>query len=418
MSLFYVPLESYEERYTAQLSRAETGWLEAKWKKYGVEYTRINGEMHEHGDLPNKITTGVVLDVQTRTRWAFRQVETILHLMETGDITGRDTIYFDDFWHPGIEQVRYMMDQLQVYPDLCSFLWAQSVDKYDFTYRSKPWMRPIEQGIGAMMDKIFVANTELKDLVRESGIARPGKTTVYVVGLPFDSVEVASNFVKSPVERTDKVVFSSRFDSEKNPDFMMEVAAKVIKRCKNAQFVVCTSAKELRSNSNHPLNMAAQMQDAYPNNFIVKTGLTKKQYYHELQSAKIQFNCADQDWVSYTLLEAVTAGAVPIYPVFRSFVETMHGTVPMYRHKDAETAVQLICDTLNKRNMWNPDPIAHRWGSIAGSHDYTWLRMLECMGIEHKVPMEEMEASVGDSWIMPYNDTFRKSLVNQRKAVK
>ncbi len=69
--LHYVPLEPYQERYTAQLSRADTGWLEAKWKKHGVEYFRIEGPLPVTDDAPNEIKVGRVLDAnRSSTRCA------------------------------------------------------------------------------------------------------------------------------------------------------------------------------------------------------------------------------------------------------------------------------------------------------------------------------------------------------------
>ena len=42
-----------------------------------------------------------------------------------------------------------------------------------------------------------------------------------------------------------------------------------------------------------------------------------------LSQSKVQFNCALQDWVSFTLLEALTFGCAPLYPMHRSFPETL-----------------------------------------------------------------------------------------------
>ncbi len=63
--------------------------------------------------------------------------------------------------------------------------------------------------------------------------------------------------------------------------------------------------------------------------------MTKQNYYQILDESKVQFNCADQDWVSFTLLEAVTFGCHPVYPDFRSFPEVFTPN-PRYVRSDAD----------------------------------------------------------------------------------
>jgi hypothetical protein len=297
-------------------------------------------------------------------------------------ITGDDVIYFDDFWHPGIEAIPYACTLLGVpKPKMYAFCWAQSVDQYDFTTEMLPWgIRHFEKGIGAILDGVFVANTQLAAMLVGQGLAR----NVHVVGLPFCSEEVMERMgVKRP-PREDKVVFSSRWDHEKDPMFFLDVVWKVLQDRPNTKFVVCTSQKELRSNSPILLGALKNMQEKVGEDHLsVRTNLTKEQYYQELLTAKIQFNCALQDWVSFTLLEATVAGCYPIYPNFRSFPETFcNRTEYLYNHGDANQAVEMIKGILDQDEavLWSEFQIYKRsW--IYSRFDNTWARIAYHMGL-------------------------------------
>lgn len=373
-----------------QLSAAKTGWLEHNWTKAEVEYTRIEGTSGRQ-----TIKTGVVLDAVQRSAWCFDQIRRLLILAEEGQLKSSDTIYLDDFWTPGIEALAYTFHQLGITPKIYAYCWAQSVDEFDFTHSMKYWMRGIERSYGKILSGIFVANTGLRDLLVEADIAP--KQCVHVVGLPFDSQEVLSRMVEPKRKelgrpfiqthnphRRDQVIFTSRFDNEKCPHFFMNVVDEFMRSGKSdIEFVVATGASELRSNAPGAVSRARATKIMYPKNFFIKGGLTKEQYYQELRNSKIQFNCADQDWVSFTLLEAVVAGCLPVYPNFRSFTETLdlaHESRYLYQKDSVDSAVKKIKETLAQGALWEADEThARKW--IYERMDDTWLRMLKIMDV-------------------------------------
>jgi hypothetical protein len=152
LMLYYLPLEPYEQRYTMQLSAKDTGWMERNWKKAEVNYIRIEGKHN-----PDVIETGVVLDAVGRSRWAMSQISNLLIQARAGNIKDSDVIYFEDFWHPGIEALPYYFQQRGIRPRMYAYCWAQSVDMFDFTYPMRHWMRHFEKGISEIQDGIFVA---------------------------------------------------------------------------------------------------------------------------------------------------------------------------------------------------------------------------------------------------------------------
>lgn len=404
-TIHYMPLEPYQERYTAQLSAAKTGWLERKWLAHNVPYKRRQG-LSRVGE--NEVKTGRVLDAVRRSAHAMVQTQELLYAAENGYLLSGDVIYLDDFWHPGIEAIPYTLDQLNLRCPVYAFCWAQSVDVFDFTYKMASWMRPFEKAIANYLSGIFVASTELKKLVVERLCVKPEK--VHVVGLPFDSEEVMSRMpalyqdvmkghpmAGSIFPRKNQVVFSSRWDTEKDPMFFLDVVEHVLAVRKDVKFVVCSSARTFRSNDPRLIVAAEDTKRRWPDNFEIRVGLTKEQYYATLCESKVQFNCADQDWVSFTLLEASVAGCWPVYPDYRSFPETLrYNDVCLYKKWDANDAVRLLLDRLDMNDSVFSSAAIRARAWIHERYDLTWLRMLNAMGLGHNVKDEELHARASE----------------------
>jgi hypothetical protein len=424
--LYYVPLESIPSRYTMQWAAPRTGWLERNWIKAGVEYKRIDPlvDVAAYDELrkadASVIKTGSVVDGVGRSLQTFEQVKHLLILAEQGKVTSEDVIFFDDFWTPGLEALPYAFHLLGIKPKMYAFLHAQSVDEFDFTHPMREWMRPIETGFAAALDGIFVCCPTLKDLVCFGGIAPRDK--VHVTGHPFSSEEVMERmpadyrmqmsgrdangkpFTNSAGQalafpRKNQVVWSSRWDSEKNPKFFVNVMLETIQDTfSDARFVVCTSAPQLRSNNPSLVTLLKAAIAKYPTRIELREGLTKEEYYAILCESKVQFNCANQDFVAITLLEASVAGCYPIYPYFRSFPETFlwnKGHEFMYGHLDQGHAVGAICDVVHDDTLWTADKIKGRsW--IHRRFDDSWIRMLRLLTPKMHSP----------NWGLAYSDPF------------
>lgn len=365
--LFYCPLEPLPERYTLQLSAPNEGWMERNWKEDGIDYIRIDGNQ-----LTDNIKHGSVLDANGRGHYALGQIQELLRLADAGEITSEDVIYFDDFWHPGISALPYSFQQLGIDPKMYAQLWAQSVDEFDFTYPMRHWMRHFEKGIGKVLDGIFVASTVLKDLCVGAGVGT--EESVHVLGLPFDSDEVRERMPDPMPKRKDQVIYSSRWDKEKCPELFLDIVDKVMARTNDINFVITTSAKTLRSNDPKLLEMLEHYLRAYPDNLELRENQTKEQYYHSLCESSMQINTADQDFVSFTLLEATTCGCRPLYPFFRSFPEALDFRNEfMYQKGNASHAADMIMEHVKKRTAED----AFSW--VYEKYDNTWKRMLHVM---------------------------------------
>jgi len=345
--LFYLPLEPLPERYTTQLAAAKKGWLESYWIKQGVSYVRIEGEK-----LTDEIKTGSVLDANGRGYWAISQIQKILSLLDRNEISNEDVIYFDDFWHPGISALPYSFHLTGVRPKMYAMLYAQSVDPFDFTYSMRYWMRDFEKGISKILDGIFVTSTCLRDSLIYAGIGT--KESIHVTGLIFNSKEVETYFPPTLPKKKKQVIFSSRWDMEKRPTTFLAIVDAVLKVRKDITFVITTSAKKLRSNNPALLQVLKYYLHKYPDNVFLRENQTKKQYYASLLESKIQINTADQDFVSFTLLEATTCGCIPLYPYFLSFPEALeYKHSYMYQKEDVQDAVTKILKFIDSTETVN-----------------------------------------------------------------
>ena len=296
-SLYYLPLEPYRARYTELLS-CPKGWVETAFAPH-FDLERIEPKVDENSSA--QILTGSVLDSVNRPIWAMQQIAQLLNRARSGQV------YLDDFFHPGIEALPYSGRDYRAY----AFCWAQSFDRYDFTRPMASWMRPYEAMAMSILRKVFVASPVLADLI--TTVFPDSEQQVQYVGLPFSSKDVAGRFDPEFRPGPYDVVFSSRFDTEKRPNFFLDV----VELCPDLTFAICTGHDELKGNDYSAVARANHL--IAKGRITLHPGLSKGEYYSVLKASKVQFNCSLQDWVSFTLLEALTHRCIPVYPAFRDF---------------------------------------------------------------------------------------------------
>lgn len=325
--IYYFPLESLKSRYTHQLS---TEWMPKAFEKTVGMYHMVDGQ-YEQGD----VSVGMVLDAVGRGIYSMKQCQYLLEMIQKGNVQDGDIVYLQDYWTPGIESIFYACDLYGLNLKFYARCWAQSVDEYDFTYNMKNWMRHYELGLDERLSGIFVGSTVNRDELKAAGF----KTPIHVTSLPINFDEIKS-YHPTKVDKEKIVISSSRLDWEKNPMFMMNVAKQFLKKHKDWKWIFTTSAKELRSNDKFIINTIQEL-DKTEERFVVKTNLSKSEYYEVLNKASIQFNSALQDYVSFTLLEATTYGCDVVYPNFKSFPECVPSD-RLYDAFDVNSALKVL----------------------------------------------------------------------------
>lgn len=369
--LYHLCLEKYPSRYTWQL---------ADWNKAVFDRRNINYEVLEGETLPsiNKIVTGSVLDAHGRSYYSMTQISKLVELMQQGMVTNEDVVFIEDMFAPGIESIPYIMNQTNpaYHPKIFVRCWAQSPDPDDFINRTGmlEWMRHYELMLDQFLSGILIASEELAAYMRVSGIKAP----LYVVGLPFGKEEVQSRVPdRKPVwDRKERIAFASRWDDEKQPDFYMDLAEEFYKIDSRVEFAVFTGRDYLDSNREEYASRAMKLERAHNVNFKVYTGLEKNEYYRLLADSKIIFNCALQDWVSFTAIEADAMGTWPLYPAYRSFPETLFNNANhMYTPWSIDDAVAKLGKMLMAIDA--RDTSGSVSGEVVNYHDRTIDRTLD-----------------------------------------
>lgn len=416
-TLFYVGLESLESRYTLQL----TEWNERVFKEMGIKYQIVRGQ---EIDESKAINVGQVLDAMGRPYYALSQIQKLIQLIRNGVITDKDTIFFEDMFHPGIEALPYMFNQMAKRPKVFVRCLAQTIDPDDFVHVTKMtgWMRKYEAMVNEFVDAVLIASHEMASFCTAAGWTVP----LVVTGLPFGKEEVRerANY-KVPVSdrqrdamwkyRPLRVAFAARTDQEKQPVFFLQLARMMHQHGHpNVEFCIL-SGKTLTANRQEDLDAIREAQEE--GTIKVYEGLSKSDYYDILKYTRVLFNCALQDWVSNTVSEADALGANVLYPAYRSFPEVFgsdhHRLYVPWSMQDAMMKL--------RRLLLKPHPFI---GQISDHQDGTVRRSVIAMHlwkkgkpvaqqdcaeapvIDPRQPSYRSDLTLGDWKVNPPNDLF------------
>ncbi len=315
MTVFLVDLESIPTRYTCE------------WKTHVPKLLRDNGfDVHVvEGDqfIPEATTPGAFLNFGGTNMYKAKQVYHLSYLFTKGHIKAGDHIIFTDAWHPGIINVKYMSELLNI-PVVTHGLWhAGSYDPNDFLGRlvgDKPWIRHAEQSMIASYDHNWLATTAHFDLMR--------KTYDIFLNPTFDRtgwpMEYTHNMIAPKLwsKKENIIVFPHRLAPEKRLDLFQELASRP--ELKHYQFCVA-----------------------------MEMNLTKTEYHELLQRAKFAVSFADQETLGISMYESACAGACPLVPTRLSYVEMYD---PMF--KQADSIDEAVAAILKYEQQDLSEPIA------------------------------------------------------------
>ena len=317
--LFYCGLESYEARYTLQL----TEWNRRVFERRGLDVVYVPGTTI---DNTQAISVGQVLDAHGRSYFSMSQMMNLVQLMKNGEVTGEDVIYFEDMFQPGIESLPYIMDQIptEQRPQVWVRCLAQAIDPDDFVHvwGMAGWMSTYEKMVNHFVTGVLATNEEMVAHMRIAGWTAP----IYnISGLAFGKSEVLQRIGGSEKitpfgDRPRRVGFAARFDQEKQPGFFMDLIEMYGELTSEPCEFAIYSGGPLRSNNPEYVERARRMEAQ--GKLKIYDNISKNEYYAHLNNTRVLFNCALQDWVSNTVSEADTLGCNVLYPAYRSFPET------------------------------------------------------------------------------------------------
>jgi len=375
-------LESYEARYTLQL----TEWNKRVFEQRGLDVVYVPGLTLNNSQ---KIVVGQVLDAHGRSYFSMSQMMNLVRLMQQGEVTNEDVVYFEDMFTPGFESLGYILNQVpeNMRPRIFVRCLAQSIDPDDFVnvWGMYPWMSKFEHMVNDIVafssGAVLATNEEMVAHMRIAGWTAP----IYnISGLAFGKAEVIERVggqenIKPFDLRPRRVGFAARFDQEKQPDFYMDLIEMYGELTDEPCEFAIYSGGPLRSNNPEYIKRARELEAK--GKLKIYDNITKNEYYAHINNTRVLFNCALQDWVSNTVSEADALGCNVLYPAYRSFPETFaNDPNRLYVPWSLDDAYHKLQDLLREphHNMglisnWNNSTIDRVIDIITGEGEQ-WLR--------------------------------------------
>lgn len=309
--LYYIPLEEYKTRYTADWVKQ----FEDEFVKLNVNFKTIKGK-----SLSNTVSDGGVLNAAGTGYYKSIQLTKVLKLIAEGQITDKDILFFADLWFPGIENLFYARNLLNINFKICGILHAGTYDPFDFTVRTGMtcWGRFMEKSILTGCDRIYVATNFHKQLISstfENEVSNI-KEKIAVTGIPFYAENLRQKY--GNVKKKNIVVFPHRIAPEKHPELFDELATKYPKY----KFMKCFDYCK-----------------------------TRKQYFKLLAKSKIMVSFAEQETFGYSTVEAMALGCQVLVPNKLSYVET----VPSKYRYNTKQEFESMFDALIKKGYIIPE---------------------------------------------------------------
>ena len=298
-NVFLIDLEAVSTRYTGQWQ----SHVPAILRKKGHNVNIISGPT----DIPSATTPGAFLNFGGTNIYKASQVEQMGRLFCSGAVKPGDHFLFTDAWHPGIINLKYMSELLNI-PIVTHGLWhAGSYDPQDFLGRlvgNKPWVRNAEKSFFHAFDhnyfatdfhiKMFYTNL-LNDYPTENPwysehleeILNGEEPKIVRTGWPMEYMDSTLTAYKNMPKR-DLIVFPHRIAPEKQVEIFRDLATHL----PQYEFVVCQDQQ-----------------------------LTKNEYHNLLGEAKIVFSASLQETLGIGCYEGALLDAIPMVPDRLSYTE-------------------------------------------------------------------------------------------------
>ncbi len=303
--IFLVDLEAVETRYTAQWKHHVPVLL----RKAGHNVQIISGPE----DIPSATTPGAFLNFGGTNIYKSSQVEQMGCLFCNGSVHPGDHFIFTDAWHPGIINLKYMSELLDI-PVVTHGLWhAGSYDPQDFLGRligPARWVRHAEKSFFHCFDHNYFAtefhvklffdellhdsvpfdNPWYEEEWRDRYTDNNGK--IVRSGWPMEYMEDTLTPYKGMTKRN-LILFPHRIAPEKQ----VEIFRDLKHHLPQYEFAVCQDQQ-----------------------------LTKNEYHNMLGEAKLVFSANLQETLGISWYEGAIVDAIPMVPDRLSYSEMAFDT--------------------------------------------------------------------------------------------
>jgi len=298
--IYLFDLEYVETRYTAQW---KTELPQQIADTTGSDVTIIEGP----ADIAGEPTPGAFLDFGGTNIYKSAQVAQMSMFFKEGKVKDGDHFVFADAWHPGILQLKYMLELLQIKGTIHALWHAGSYDPYDFLGRligDAPWVRHTERALFHSIDKnYFASKFHIELFVNTFGEEVAIQDKIVRTGWPMEYLTPVLQADTIGTEKQNLILFPHRNAPEKQLNIFEDLKNEL----PEYNFMNCQEHK-----------------------------LTKKDYHKLLGEAKMVFSANLQETLGISCYEILRTGGVPFVPNRLSYSE-MYEDIFLYPSKWTET---------------------------------------------------------------------------------
>lgn len=232
-------------------------------------------------------SAGAFLNFASTNLWKNDQINRFIGFLKAGMVCDGDKVWVADAWHPGILQLAYMRDLLDVSFEISAVWHAGSYDPWDFLGRGIPdkrWSYATERALFWAIDRnYFTTRFHIGLFMRGLGLDPDAVEDRSVrSGYPNDYLWAELPGYRIPAEqRRNLILFPHRLAPEKQLDIFKDLEQAL----PQYEWVVCQ-----------------------------EQSLTKHEYHTLLGQAKMSFSAALQETLGIAQAEATIAGAIPLSP--------------------------------------------------------------------------------------------------------
>ena len=298
--IYLFDLEYVETRYTAQW---KTELPQQIADTTGSDVTIIEGP----ADIAGEPTPGAFLDFGGTNIYKSAQVAQMSMFFKEGKVKDGDHFVFADAWHPGILQLKYMLELLQIKGTIHALWHAGSYDPYDFLGRligDAPWVRHTERALFHSIDKnYFASKFHIELFVNTFGEEVAIQDKIVRTGWPMEYLTPVLQADTIGTEKQNLILFPHRNAPEKQLNIFEDLKNEL----PEYNFMNCQEHK-----------------------------LTKKDYHKLLGEAKMVFSANLQETLGISCYEILRTGGVPFVPNRLSYSE-MYEDIFLYPSDWTET---------------------------------------------------------------------------------
>lgn len=295
MNIFIMALEPIETRYTGQWYHG----LPILLKNKGAEIFNVIGE----ATSMKETSPGAFLNFAATNIWKNDQLNIMARYFSNDVVKSGDKILFTDAWHPGIIQIKYMSELLDIPVEIHAIWHAGSYDPQDFLGRKikdKRWSLNFERSLFHAIDynyyaTIFHRNMFIDAVLDGSSIDELYKYSFKMIrsGQPHNMLmyqmqEEYNMWKKKGGVKRDLILFPHRIAPEKQPEIFKDLAETM----PEFEWVMCQ-----------------------------EQNLTKQEYHTLLFESKMVFSANLQETLGIGAMEAILAGSFPFVPDRLSYSE-------------------------------------------------------------------------------------------------